>query len=78
MQDGRVVPVNPGNAELFEAAVLWLAGEDELVAQSAGARATPLVGDIAPGRLAAVRWALVAGLPLATLILGIAWRVTRG
>jgi hypothetical protein len=78
VQDGRVVPVNPGNAELFEAAVLWLAGEDELVAQSAGARATPLVGDIASGRLTAVRWALVAGLPLATLILGIAWRVARG
>lgn len=77
-QDSRVALVNPGNPELFEAAVLWLAGEDEMIAQSAGARATPLVADIAPGALTAIRWALVAGLPLATLALGVIWRVVRG
>ncbi|HZW09152.1 MAG TPA: hypothetical protein VFF69_04545 [Phycisphaerales bacterium] len=76
--DGRVALAWPGNAELFEAAVLWLAGQDELIAQSAGARSTPLVGPIEPGRLRALRWGLVAGLPLLTLGVGVAWRVVRG
>ncbi len=76
--DGRVALVSPGNTELFEAAVLWLAGEDELIAQSAGARATPLVGPLGAGALSALRWALVAGLPLGTLALGVLWRVVRG
>ncbi len=76
--DGRLSLVSPGNAELFEAAVLWLAGEDELIAQSAGARATPLVGSISPGTLSALRWALVAGLPLGTLALGMLWRMVKG
>ncbi|VAX41239.1 hypothetical protein MNBD_PLANCTO03-495, partial [hydrothermal vent metagenome] len=76
--DGRVSLVSPGNAELFEAAVLWLAGEDELIAQSAGARATPLVGAIDAGALSALRWALVAGLPIGVLLLGIVWRVVKG
>lgn len=76
--DNRVALASPGNAELFEAAVLWLAGEDELIAQSAGARATPLVGSINPGALTALRWALVAGLPALTLVVGVVWRAARG
>jgi len=76
--DGRVALVSPGNAEWFEAAVRWLAGEEELIATSAGARATPLVGPIEGGVLRLLRWALIAGLPLATLGLGVAWRLVRG
>jgi hypothetical protein len=76
--DGRVALAWPGNAELFEAAVLWLAGEDELIAQSAGARATPLVGPIEPGKLSMLRWGLIAGLPLLTLAVGVVWRLVRG
>ena len=76
--DGRVALISPGNAELFEAAVLWLAGEDELIAQSAGARAMPLVGAMDAGTLSALRWLLVAGLPIGVLLLGIVWRMVRG
>lgn len=78
MADGRVSLASPGNAELFEAAVLWLAGQDELIAQSAGARAMPLVGPIEPARLSIIRWGLVAGLPVLTLLLGALWRAVRG
>ncbi|MBK7404642.1 MAG: hypothetical protein IPJ41_08400 [Phycisphaerales bacterium] len=76
--DGRVALAAPGNSELFEAGVLWLAGQDELIAQSAGARATPLVGPIDAGRLRLIRWGLVAGLPMLTLLAGVVWRVVRG
>jgi hypothetical protein len=76
--DGRVSLASPGNAELFEAAVLWLAGQDESIAQSAGARSTAMVGPIEPAKLSLLRWALVAGLPLGTLGLGVVWRLVRG
>ncbi|MDQ7014467.1 MAG: hypothetical protein Q9O74_11310 [Planctomycetota bacterium] len=76
--DGRVALRTPGNAELFEAAILWLAGQDELIAASASARARPLIKPLDPGTLTALRWALVAGLPLLTLGLGIVWRIVRG
>ena len=74
----RVALVSPGNAELFEAAVLWLAGQDELIATSAGARSTAMVKPLSPGSLTALRWGLIAGLPLMTLGLGILWRLARG
>lgn len=73
--DGRVALAAPGNAELFEASVLWLAGQDELIGQSAGSRATPLVGPIDAGTLSMIRWGLVAGLPLLTLVVGVLWRL---
>ncbi len=76
--DGRVALRTPGNAELFEAAILWLAGQDELIAASASARARPLIKPLDPRTLTALRWALVAGLPLLTLGLGIVWRIVRG
>jgi hypothetical protein len=71
--DERIVADNPGNAELFEAAVLWLAGQDELIARSPTARATPRIESIDPGRLSALRWSLVGGLPGLVLLLGVLW-----
>lgn len=73
--DERIVATNPGNAELFEAGVLWLAGRDDLIARSPTARATPRIGAIAPNRLNAIRWILVAGLPGLVLLLGGLWRL---
>jgi hypothetical protein len=71
--DERVVADNPGNAELFEAAVHWLAGRDELIARSPTARATPRIGSIEPRRLSVLRWSLVGGLPGLVLLLGVIW-----
>lgn len=78
LTDGRIAPAWPGNAELFEASVLWLAGQDELIAQSAGARAAPLVGPLDRQTLSLLRWGLLAGLPLLTLAAGVVWRLARG
>jgi hypothetical protein len=76
--DGRTPLLAPGNLELVEACVSWLAGQDELIAPSATARAVPLVPPIAPGNLLVVRWLLVLGLPALVLAVGVAWRFIRG
>lgn len=76
--DGRVYNPFPGNHELFEAAVYWLCGQDDLIAQTPTARAFPMVAAIDPGRLTLLRWLIVAGLPLAVLALGALHRLLRG
>ena len=74
--DGRIVA--SGNLELLEASVLWLGGQDELIAQSAQAESISLVKPMSPGGRRALAWALIAGLPGVILMLGVAWRVARG
>jgi hypothetical protein len=76
--DGRIVPANPGNLELMEASIYWLAGQDDAIAQSATARAVPLIRSLDPGMLSLLRWLAIAGLPGAVLALGVAWRLARG
>jgi hypothetical protein len=76
--DGRIVAANPGNAELLEAGIYWLAGQDSAIAQSATARAVPLIRPLDRGTLSLLRWLAIAGLPGAVLVLGAAWRVLRG
>ncbi|MEN0020870.1 MAG: hypothetical protein AAF747_08315, partial [Planctomycetota bacterium] len=73
--DGRAALLYPGNAELFESAVLWLAGKDDQLGQSAAARSLPLISPIESGRLSAIRWLLIAGLPLLVLVVGVVVRV---
>ena len=76
--DGVQRPANPGNAELFEAAVSWLAGQDDLIAESVSSRVVPTVRGLSDAQLAGVRWLVIAGLPGLVLAVGIAWRVLRG
>lgn len=76
--DGRVVPQFPGNLELLEASVLWLAGQDDRIAQSASARTVSRIGDLDPGTISAIRWALLGAVPALIVLSGIAWRVLRG
>ena len=76
--DGRIVPANPGNIELMEASIYWLAGQDDSIAQSATARAVPLIRSLDRGTLRLLRWVAIAGLPGAVLGLGVVWRLTRG
>jgi hypothetical protein len=76
--DGRLVPTSPGNAELFLSSVEWLAGNDHLLSPGGEAAQTPTVQPIEPGRLAALRWGLSAGLPLLVLIAGVCCRVLFG
>lgn len=78
MVDGRAVLTSPGNSELFEASVYWLAGQDDMIAQSPTARAVPLIRPLAGGTLLLLRWAAILGLPGAVLLLGLVLRLVRG
>lgn len=68
--DARPVRLFPGNAELFEASVLWLAGLDELIGAGPRAREISRLPMLTDRQTAAIRWALIAGLPAAVLMLG--------
>ncbi|MCC6968731.1 MAG: hypothetical protein IT434_00780 [Phycisphaerales bacterium] len=76
--DGRVIDANPGNIELFESSVLWLAGQDDLIAQSPEAASIAIIRPIAAEQLSMIRWAIVAGLPVLVLVVGGLYRVVRG
>jgi hypothetical protein len=76
--DGRIAMSNPGNLELFDASLLWLAGQDEVMARSAAALGGPRIAAIDPGTLRAL-WAFcILGPATATLLLGVAIRMFRG
>lgn len=75
--DGRRALLFPGNGELFEAAVLWLAGQERLIARTAAAEAAPVVGAIGESQMRLLRWMLIAGLPLGVLALGAGVRLIR-
>lgn len=76
--DGRQGAVSPGNIELLESAVFWLAGQDELIAQSATARSLPRVVPMPDPSRAAWRWGLIVGLPALVLALGFLRRLVLG
>lgn len=76
--DGRLALANPGNAELLEASVYWLAGQDAMIGQSATARAAPLVRTLDERTLSLIRLGLGIGLPGLVLVMGGIWRWRRG
>jgi len=76
--DGRTVPQHPGNLALLESAVLWLAFQEDRIAQSPDAGGIALIGDIEAGRLWRLRFGLIVLLPLLILGLGVVWRMVRG
>ena len=76
--EGRRVALYPGNRELMDASIWWLAQLDELIAPASTTLNTPRIAQLEPGRLTTLRWALIAGLPVLTLLMGIAVRVVRG
>lgn len=75
---GQNIPVCPGNLELLEASVYWLAGQNDMISQSPEAQALAVIPSIDPARLSAIRWGLIAGLPLLVLLIGGLWRLLRG
>lgn len=76
--DGRVVAPFPGNQELFDSSLFWLAHADELIAQSPQAGSIPLIGNIDPARLLWLRLILILGLPLCVLAVGVVHRAVFG
>lgn len=62
----------PGNGELFTNSIYWLAGLDEMIAPGARTQDTRRIAAISPGTMRGIWWALLAGLPLLCLLLGVA------
>lgn len=69
--EGRPVVQYPGNMELFDASVAWLARQDEQIAQSPGARSVAMVKPMEPDRLRLIRTALIAGPAGLVALLGL-------
>ncbi len=76
--EGRRVPAYPGNMELLDASIHWLAGQESLISASATAREVPRIPALSDGTLSALRWGLIGGLPALLLLLGAIWRLVRG
>lgn len=76
--DGRAAIRNPGNLELFEAAVYWLANQESLIAQSPTASEVPMIAPMSETNLVRARLALMLGIPLIVLIVGGMYRLIRG
>jgi hypothetical protein len=67
----------PGNQELFVNSVFWLAKMDQLIAASPRTQDIRRVGEITPERMRIIQWALIVGMPLATLVLGVGVYLVR-
>lgn len=78
MVDGRVTTRFPGNAVLLDAAISWLAGQDELIAPGAEARPVAVVKPLSPARLSTIRWVLVGLIPALVLVTGAGVRALTG
>jgi hypothetical protein len=76
--DGRLIPLHPGNLELIDASVFWLAGQDAMIARGASTASAPTVSAIEPAMRTRLEWGLIAGLPLGVLVLGVGYRIIRG
>lgn len=70
MVDGRRVMLSPGNLELLEASIQFLAGRDAMIATSAAGTPPPMVTAIDEHKLLVLRWSLIAGLPGIALLIG--------
>ena len=76
--DGRSISINPGNAELFDASIAWLAHQDDTIGAGPAAFSTPRIPAISAGRLIALRWGIIAGMPMLALLTGVFLRLWRG
>jgi hypothetical protein len=76
--DGRPVLATPGNIELLESCIYWLAGQDTMLGTSANAQTVAVIPNISASTMTIIRWSLIAGLPLLILLIGAAWRLIRG
>ena len=76
--EGRVVPTYPGNIELLDASVYWLAGQDGMIGTSPLARQAPTIPPLSDAQLTAIRWTLIGGLPVLVLLIGALWRLAKG
>jgi hypothetical protein len=76
--DGRTVRTYSGNGELFESAVWWLAGQEQMISRSEAAASVALVKPLSAETLWRLRLLLIAGVPLVILGAGVAHRMIFG
>ena len=76
--ESRRVPAYPGNIELLDASVSWLANQDSMISASPQSQQLPLIPPMTEAQLGGLRWALIGGLPVLILLIGAAWRLFRG
>lgn len=76
--DGRLVAVNPGNLELFDASIAWLAGLDDEIARGVGTSNASVIKPLDEQTLTRLRWVLIAGLPVGVLAVGVLFRIVKG
>jgi hypothetical protein len=69
--DGRTVALFPGNLQLLESSVTWLAGLDDQLLRSAATSVTATIPALGDGQVTAMRWALAGGLPVLILLTGL-------
>ncbi len=75
---GRRVLLFPGNLELFDASLAWLAARDDHIAPGPQSRDIPRIQPIPEGTLRALRILLIVGLPALPLIFAALLRLVRG
>lgn len=75
--DGRPVTFFPGNLQLLESSVHWLAGQDDQILRGATAAATPTIPALSGTQQAWLRWLLIAIMPALALAAGVVYRVLR-
>jgi len=76
--DGRTVTRYPANAELIDASLFWLSDMDELIARSARVSDVSRIRELSSSQQTALKWAMIAGLPLVVLLVGAGLRILRG
>ena len=68
----------PANTELFINSVCWLSDLDALIARSARTQDIPRIEPISDKARSALKWSMVAGMPILILFLGISvWLIRR-
>ncbi|MFG0256648.1 MAG: hypothetical protein ACF8GE_01975 [Phycisphaerales bacterium JB043] len=76
--DGRTVQISPGNLELLDASLAWLAQKDSLIAPGARVGDVARIRSMTSAQLSALRWGVIAGLPILVLVTGVSLRLIRG
>lgn len=67
----------PGNGELFANSIFWASGLDDMIATGARSQDTRRIEPFTHSTRRAMWWALLAGLPLLCLVIGLAVHTVR-
>ncbi|HZW06273.1 MAG TPA: Gldg family protein [Phycisphaerales bacterium] len=75
--DGRVTALFPGNLQLLESSVHWLAGQDDQIVRGATVTSRAAIPSMSRSQQLWLRWLLIAIMPALALAAGAAYRALR-